>query len=252
TGCGKTMLIDGGGFPDNNVFDVGRYIVAPCLRANKIGAIDTVVLSHPDSDHLNGLFYVLENFRVGRVIKGPSGCGAQSWQSFLNLIENSEIRNSDFENTARSLKVNGAEIHLLHPQARQDGSPKCSGANNNSIVLRVEYGGRSVLFPGDIEKCAESEIVSRAGKLAESDVLIAPHHGSKTSSGQRFLKTVDPESVIVSARKRGYGPPSEKILKRYKKKGCRVLRTDKKGAAHIRLSPEGEISIEPEISGKMG
>ncbi|MFO7930965.1 MAG: DNA internalization-related competence protein ComEC/Rec2 [Thermodesulfobacteriota bacterium] len=249
---GETMLIDGGGFPDNKIFDAGRYIVAPCLRAKKIGTLDRVVLSHPDSDHLNGLLYVLENFRVKKVIKGPAEGRTESWGRFLKILEKGEIKSPDFENTGHRLKVNKAEIRLLHPQP--DGgnySDKCKGTNNQSIVLRLEFMGRSVLFPGDIEKCAESELIYRSGKTAASDVLIAPHHASKTSSGKQFLKTVDPDTVVVPARKSSSGPPSEKVLKRYKQKGCRVMRTDKHGAVRIRVSREGKISVEPAIKTNM-
>ncbi|MFP4255468.1 MAG: DNA internalization-related competence protein ComEC/Rec2 [Desulfobacterales bacterium] len=241
---GETMLIDAGGFPDNKVFDTGRFIVAPCLRANKINAVDTVVLSHPDSDHLNGLLYVLENFRVKKVIKGPAEGETESWRRFLEIIGKNDIQNPDFGNIARKIKVSGAEIRLLYPLQQDD---MCSGTNNQSVVLRVEYNGRSVLFPGDIEKCAESELTSRWGDSAGSDVLIAPHHASKTSSGKKFIKTVDPDTVVVPARKNSSGPPSEKVLERYKQQGCRVMRTDKHGAVRIRVSREGKVSVEPAV-----
>lgn len=238
---GETMLIDGGGFSDNSIFDVGRYIVAPCLWAGKIGAIDTVVLSHPDADHLNGLLYILENFRVKRVIKGPGKAETESWQRFLELLEKGDIKNPEFGNIARKKRVGGTEIRVLYPLLSDS---RCSGTNNQSVVLRVEYMGRSVLFPGDIEKCAESAILSTAEK-ADSDVLISPHHASKTSSGKRFMETVDPDTVVVSARKNGSGPPSEKVLKRYKQQGCRVMRTDKHGAVKIGVSSEGKLNVEP-------
>ncbi len=247
---GETMLIDGGGFSDNAVFDVGRRIVAPCLRTFKIGTIDTVVLSHPDADHLNGLLYVLENFRVGRVVTGPSMGETESWKRFLKIIEKKDIPHPPFERTPRRRMVGGAEIELLYPWKDSDDScGNCSGSNNCSIVLRVGYRDRSVLFPGDIEKCAESEVVSGAGSRVASDILIAPHHGSGSSSSMRFLNAVDPDAVIISARQSGLRSPSAEVLARYKKFGCRILRTDENGAIFIKVEQDGKMNIKPAKDG---
>ncbi|MFP4193917.1 MAG: DNA internalization-related competence protein ComEC/Rec2 [Desulfobacterales bacterium] len=250
---GRTMLIDGGGFSDNAVFDVGRLIVAPYLWKNKIGKIDTVILSHPDADHLNGLLYILENFRIGKVVTGPSDAETIAWQRFVEIIEEKDILHPEFEDIESS-RINGAEFDILYPDTNTENpNTHCSVATNNcSLVVKVHYNGKSVLFPGDIEKSAESVIVSKAASRAASDILIAPHHGSKTSSSSKFLETVDPATVIISARKSGFRAPSKEVLNRYDKMGCRILRTDKKGAVTIRIKQEGEMIIEPVISRKQG
>ncbi|MCF8111579.1 MAG: DNA internalization-related competence protein ComEC/Rec2 [Desulfobacteraceae bacterium] len=245
---GETMLIDGGGFSDNAVFDVGRLIVAPYLRKNKIGKIDTVILSHPDADHLNGLLYILENFRVKKIIAGPSDAETNSWRRFLQIIEEKQIQHPGFENTKTSRDINGARIDLLYPDPDiKNPDARCTGLNNRSLVLRIQYRQKSILFPGDIEKCAESAIVAKKARRAASDILIAPHHGSKTSSSDDFLKAVNPETVIISARQSGFKAPSKQVLERYEQMGCRILRTDENGAVRIRVANSGEMNIKPSI-----
>ncbi|MCF8024038.1 MAG: DNA internalization-related competence protein ComEC/Rec2 [Desulfobacteraceae bacterium] len=248
---GKTVLIDGGGFSDNSVFDVGAYIVAPFLWQNKIRTIDTVILSHPDADHLNGLLFIMRHFRVRKVISTHQKAESDNYSRFLQIIKDKQIPHPPFKNTARTQLVNEVKIGILHPGAEpRKTSANFAGANNYSIVLRVQYRGKSVLFPGDIEKRAESEIVSTHATRAASDILIAPHHGSKSSSSKNFINTVDPDTVIISARKSRLGPPSQEIIDRYKQMDCRILRTDKNGAVRIIVDREGTMKITPTIGNK--
>lgn len=246
---GHTMLIDGGGFTDNSVFDVGAFIVAPYLWQNKVVSIDTVILSHPDTDHLNGLLYILEHFRVGRVITTHEKADTEAYKRFLQIIEERKIPHPEFGKAAGKRFVNGVETQVLHPEptAPEISCSKCSGANNCSIVLRVSYRDKSILFPGDIEKCAESLLISTAGQQISSDILIAPHHGSKSSSSTAFLKAVSPETVIVPVRKSRMGLPSPAVLRSYKKRGFRIFRTDINGAVRIYVRKDGQIKIRPQI-----
>ncbi len=244
-----TMLIDGGGFTDNSVFDVGAFIVAPYLRQNKVVSIDTVVLSHPDTDHLNGLLYILEHFRVRRVITTHESADTGAYSRFLQIIEERKIDHPEFGKAARKRFVNGVETEVIHPEPTgpEMSCSKCSGANNCSIVLRVSYGDKSILFPGDIEKCAESLLISAAGQQISSDILIAPHHGSKSSSSPAFLEAVSPDTVIVPVRKSRLGLPSPAVLRSYKKMGFRILRTDVNGAVSIHVRKDGQMEIRPQI-----
>ncbi|MFW6297680.1 MAG: DNA internalization-related competence protein ComEC/Rec2 [Desulfosalsimonas sp.] len=248
---GKTMLIDGGGFPDNTVFDVGRLIVAPYLRKNKIGRIDTVALSHPDADHLNGLLYILEHFHIGEVVTGPSKPETESWKRFLNIIKQKQIPHPDFDNAENSRKINGAKVEILYPLTGiEKPCSRCPGTNNCCLVIKLQYGGKSILLPGDIEKCAESEIVARADSRASSDILIAPHHGSKTSSSVSFLETVNPETVIIPTGHSGFRAPAKEVLNRYEQIACSILRTDQNGAVIISIEKNGKLKIKPTIRKK--
>jgi len=120
--------------------------------------------------------------------------------------------------------------------------------NNNSLVLKISFGATSFLFPGDIKAQAEYELVSTAGDKLKSTILLAPHHGSKTSSTENFLEKVGPETVIISSGwKYKFGFPHLSVLKRYQKKSCRILGTALNGA--ISMSTDGQaLTIRPYIS----
>jgi competence protein ComEC len=124
---------------------------------------------------------------------------------------------------------------------------KWRNPNNNSIVVKVLFGSKSILFPGDIQARAERELVAVAGDNLKSTVLIAPHHGSRSSSTAEFLDTVKPEFVIMSSGGQSrYMFPHPSVLQRYTKRGCRILRTDCNGA--LTLFTDGRsLKIKPAV-----
>jgi competence protein ComEC len=240
---GKTMLVDGGGFGDNASFDVGERIVAPFLWKNKIKKVDKIVLSHPHADHLNGLLYVLENFSVGKIISSHYPADSANYQRFLGIIEDRGIAHPGFSEISRKKNINGVDLVIYHPCSNR-GAP--SNPNNGSIVLKLAFNGISFLFPGDIESAAEAEVTGRAGSNLHSTFLLSPHHGSSTSSNPVFLDAVNPESIIISARRDRFGLPSEEVINRYNQRGYNVYRTEEHGA--IRITVKGErVKIHTEI-----
>jgi len=244
---GSCMLIDGGGFYENSVFDIGKYVVAPFLWYQRIFTIDTVILSHPDSDHLNGLVYVLRHFRVGRVIENGDPSDTVEYEEFKRIIRENGVACPPFSRVTRQWRVNGAMVRILYPPGNfvHSGSKEREGGrNNHSIVVQVSYEGKSILIPGDIEAPAERRLVASEKDRLASDILISPHHGSRSSSTPAFLKAVHPNAVIVSASGNHRGLPSKTVLKRYAKLGYTVFRTDRDGAVQIRIDGSG-ISIEP-------
>ena len=139
--------------------------------------------------------------------------------------------------------INGVQIDVMYPPAdylEKKEIEKWRNLNNNSMVLKISFGSTSFLFPGDIKSRAEYELVSMSGDRLKSTVLLAPHHGSKTSSSKPFLEKVNPEVVVISSRwKSRFGFPHPLVLKRYKAKGCRVLGTVNNGA--ISMKTDGYI-----------
>ncbi|MCK4466781.1 MAG: DNA internalization-related competence protein ComEC/Rec2, partial [Desulfobacterales bacterium] len=230
---GRCFLIDGGGFSDNSIFDVGARIVAPLLWRKKIKTIDTIILSHPNADHLNGLLYIARHFNVKRLWCNSDSADINSYREFVEIIRKNRIEKVAFKDMPRTYEINGARIEILYPPKdyiNKRKNEKWRNLNNNSLVIKVSFGSKSILFPGDIMACAERGIVATHGDELKSTVLIAPHHGSRTSSTAMFLEKVKPEVVIISAGwKNRFRFPNPSVLKRYNENDCRIFRTDKNG-----------------------
>jgi competence protein ComEC len=235
---GYNVLIDGGGFSDNRVFDVGASIVAPFLWQKKIRTIDSIVLSHPNSDHLNGLIYIAENFHVKNVWTNHETANTYGYQMFMETIKKNNIQMPAYNKITGVHDINGVHIDVLYPPGdfiEKKEIETWRNLNNNSLVLKISFGATTFLFPGDIKARAEYELISTAGDKLKSTVLLAPHHGSKTSSTKPFLEKVTPEVVVISSRwKSRFGLPHPLVLKRYKATGCRVLETAHNGAVSMR------------------
>ena len=237
---GKTMMIDGGGFHDNSSFDVGEMIIAPLLWRKKIKTVDTLILTHPDSDHLNGLLYIARHFNVKKVLTNDEPAQTLAYQQFMEIIHEKNIHKPDFSPVGSSFEINGVKVKILYPPEdflARIIKESWRDPNSNSMVIRLEMDKFSCLFTGDIKAKSEAELVSLYDGDLKSLVLIAPHHGSKTSSTKRFIDKVNPETVIFSA---GYNNrfklPNEQVIKSYQQSNVQIFRTDYHGAVAIRTN----------------
>jgi len=239
---GYTILVDGGGFADNATFDVGQRIIAPLLWRKKIRTVDTLILSHPNSDHLNGLIYIARHFKVKNVWTNNESGSTLGYAKFMEVIARQKIHLPVFEEMPRRYRIDGVELSILYPPPNYMSLrdyQNWRNVNNNSLVVKASLKSISFLFPGDIMAQAEKELVHLAGNSLASTVMVAPHHGSKTSSSQVFLKAVDPTVVIISSgRNNRFKFPHPATLKRYENQGGRIWRTDISGA--ICLSTDGQ------------
>ncbi len=248
---GYTMLIDGGGFADNSAFDVGAAIVAPLLWRKKIRTVDTLILSHPNSDHLNGLIYIARHFHVKNVWTNNEAPNTLGYKNFMGVISDKKIVLPSFSDMSQNHSINGVNLDLLYPPPgfiKRKEKEKWRNANNNSLVVKVSMGSTSFLFPGDIMAAAEKELVGLAGKKLNSTVLIAPHHGSRSSSSTVFLREVNPEVIVISSgRQSRFKLPHPEILNKYQQHGSSVFRTDINGA--VSLSTDGQqLEIKPFVA----
>jgi competence protein ComEC len=243
--AGGRILIDGGGFTSNAVFDVGENVVAPYLWDRKIASLDAVVLSHPDADHVNGLVYVLRHFSVKTVYSTQQPADSKGYREFIRVIEKKGIPHPDFSRLPKRLNVGGAALEILHPARKNASSWQGKDRNEHSLVIKAEYRGFSILFPGDITAPAEARLLAAGAQKLDSTVLVAPHHGSRTSSTPEFLKAVTPQAVIISAGIRNrFSLPSPSVLERYRSLGCAVFVTNRNGAVKVRLA-DGQIRLDP-------
>jgi competence protein ComEC len=243
---GQCMLVDGGGF-HHSQFDVGRRVVAPLLWRKKIATVETLVLSHPDSDHLDGLLFVARHFNVHTLWTNRDAVQSPTHRELLGIASRKNMEILGPAELKKPRVMDDVAFEVLYPPPdflKQKKGDKWRTPNNNSLVIKVTLGSISFLLPGDIEAEAEHELVNLAGHRLKSRVLVVPHHGSKTSSTARFLAFVDPSFAIVSSGKKNAVMPHQKVLERYRGRNCQIFRTDQQGA--ITMITDGtELKIFP-------
>ncbi|MFC1867651.1 DNA internalization-related competence protein ComEC/Rec2 [Thermodesulfobacteriota bacterium] len=232
----ERMLIDGGGFRRGN-FDVGKMVVAPFLFHSKILHIDYLVLSHPHPDHMNGLKFIASHFKPKEFWYNGEEAGDPTFMELMNIIESKKIKVLCPADLIEGRDIAGVNIEVLHPTTvtRPAGLLyNGMGINDNSLVLKSSYKGKTFLFPGDIEKRGEEAVVSNAGPALKSDVLLVPHHGSRYSCTVTFLQIARPEMCVISSGSGNHsGFPHTETLEKLKEAGSRIMRIDKQGAVQV-------------------
>ena len=208
----------------NDVADAGNRIIAPMLRAIGVSRLDAMIVSHQDSDHSGGALSLLDTVPVG-------------WLASSLPEENRIVRTrvAHHEPAERCLAGkrwtwDGVEFALLHPEDASYANPRLK-ANDLSCVLRVSSGAGSALLTGDIEARSEADLVRRDGESLRSQLLVVPHHGSRTSSTPGFIAAVSPQAAVFTPGYRNrFLHPRPEVVERYAKAGVETYRTDYEGA----------------------
>lgn len=216
---GTSALIDAGDRDDGAA-------VTDYLRRQGVEKINTLVATHAHADHIGGMADVVKNLPVDRFIMTPLPEKIQpttkSYTDLLRALSEKGVKITPARAATRYI-LGSAQMTIEGPLEEYEE------LNNTSVACRIQYGDRAFLVTGDAEEQAESAMVRRGRKLS-SDVLIAGHHGSHTSSSQKFLNAVRPLYVGISCGEgNSYGHPHQEILKRFEKMKCAVLRTDIQG-----------------------
>ncbi|MBW2615052.1 MAG: DNA internalization-related competence protein ComEC/Rec2 [Deltaproteobacteria bacterium] len=250
---GQKMLIDGGGFPSDR-FDVGKMVVAPFLWHSKIKKIDYLVLSHPQSDHMNGLRFIAKEFQPKEFWYNGDDVKTASFKELMAIIESKKIKRLLPVDLVEGRKINEAKIDYLYPPpVRKKLNLFYNGTrlNNNSLVLKISFNGKSFLFPGDLEREGEALLVSSKQNALKSDVLLSPHHGSRSSSTREFLRMVKPGICVISSGQGNFfGFPHEQTLKRLRDIGCRAIRIDRSGAVQCTVGPNDRFEVRTFIKNR--
>lgn len=212
----KKMLIDGGGMGE---YDVGEHILSPFLWSKGIKKIDYLVLSHAHPDHIGGLFSVVKNFRIGEAWVGTFPEKDENFRKFLKML-GSRIKERTL---GFKCEIEGSRVEVFHPEKKRVEEV----SNDDSMVLRITYGSFPFLFPGDIGISVEKEMIDKCFNL-KSFVLKSPHHGSKSSSSEKFLENVKPTIVVITQGTHP-GLPDKSVIKRYLSSGVHILRTQRDG-----------------------
>jgi competence protein ComEC len=232
---GRAFLVDTGGLPaaplqdptDAPLFDIGERVLAPALRALAVRRLDTLVLTHADSDHIGGARAMLRSFHPRAVWEGvpvPPDLALRGVRDAADAA-GAEWR---IVQAGDQLRVGRVELRALHPPIPDWERQRVR--NDDSVVLDVRIGEVSIILPGDVGRDGEAQALRHLAR-APVVVLKAAHHGSATSSTAEFLDAVRPAAVIVSAgRANRFGHPAPAVVARYRTRGIPMFTTGEDGA----------------------
>ena len=194
--------------------------------------IDLVILTHPEKDHLTGILEVLKRYKVENILWTGIFRSIPEYKEWVNLISK-EKTNIKIAKAGQNIFCEGCnwEMEILYPFESLEGL-EFQNSNNTSIVSKLNFGNFSALFTGDIHKEIE-EGLSLSYFNLKSNVLKVAHHGSKTSSSNKFLEKVLPDLAIISVGDNKYGHPHKEVLEMFSNYGIKFLRTDKEGDIKI-------------------
>ncbi len=198
--------------------DAGSEVIVPALKALRVGRLDALIISHADADHASGAAAVLNLIPTTRVfVAERAGVGR------------------DLCRAPDMWRWDGVVFRMLHPFPGDAGS-----RNDRSCVLAIGGRGGRALLPGDVESTGEALLRTRYGHALAADIVIVPHHGSRTSSSSAFVAAVGPRYALVSAGYRNrYGFPNPEVIARYLEVGAEVLSTADSGALTVEVRADG-------------
>jgi competence protein ComEC len=216
-----TLVYDTGPTFNAN-FDMGERVVLPYLRTTGVNQIDMLIISHGDNDHLGGAQILLASLPI---------------LSIKTSVPD-RLPRADYCYAGYSWQWDGVNFSFIYP-AQND----LDLGNDSSCVLSIDNGSQRVLLTGDIEKYAENNIVMRSPMSLSSSILIAPHHGSKTSSTRKFVAAVHPQFVLYATGYRNrYHFPHQRVVTVYEEIHAEQFNTVNTGAIQFKLTKENTIS----------
>ncbi|MDF1644346.1 MAG: DNA internalization-related competence protein ComEC/Rec2 [Pseudomonadales bacterium] len=214
----------------SSAFDAGSAVIVPYLRDKGISTLDLLILSHGDIDHVGGTAAVLDKITVESALLGSSN-------KHIATLINSLPKQTTACIAGMSWQWDGIEFDILYPSVLND-----QRENNRSCVLMVNSGTVRILLTGDIEASAEKELIKQYGKALKADILIVPHHGSRTSSTQAFIELVSPQQVIFSSGyKNRFHHPNTRVVDRYRANNSEMINTANAGAVVYYFKTSSEI-----------
>lgn len=234
----QTIMIDTGDIDE-------RDRLVQLLKERDIKTIDKLIITHPHADHIGGAYALFKNFQVKEVYDNGDDTTTQTYRTYLKNIKQQSIPRHQLKAGDEVDFGSGVTFKVFSPTEQMVKTEK--DLNNNSIVGQLRYGEFTMLFTGDAEKEAEAAILKQYGSEVKSLVLKSPHHGSRTSSSDAFLKAVGAKDVLISlGAGNDYGHPHKETLARYKKYDMNVYRTDLNGTITVTANGTADYTIATE------
>jgi competence protein ComEC len=214
--------------------DSGNRVVVPYLRAAGVRALDSLIVSHDDADHYGGAASVLQAMPVSQLFS--------SLPDLDTLQFHADASSRCY--AGQHWEWDGVRFEMLHPSRASYDDPKVKD-NDRGCVLKIVTKSGTALLPADIEWLSENQLLATSRDKLRADVLVAPHHGSQTSSTPEFVLAVDPRIVIypVGYRNR-FGHPHVDVQERYLRHGSNIYRSDRDGALTVHFA-NGKINVTP-------
>jgi competence protein ComEC len=241
---GTTVLIDAGGQPtfnrepaeiddaepfERDTRSIGERVVSEYLWSQGLDHVDYLVVTHADADHIDGMNDIARNFRVRGAIVARAPVQDPEFVRFAAAMKQAAVP-VELVGGGDLLQIGNVAFQVLWPPR---SNPGAQSRNNDSMVLRVQFGEKSFLFTGDIETPGE-RLILREGNDLRSDIVKVPHHGSRTSSTEALIEATRPSIAIISVgRNSMFGHPHQEVVERWRASGAEVMTTGEKGTISV-------------------
>jgi competence protein ComEC len=242
---GATLLVDGGGKPNidwggkdeadaepfqRDTRSIGERVVSEFLWARGLDRVDYILPTHADADHIDGLNDIARNFKVRAAIVTRTPAADSEYTRFAATMKRTNVPVERI-GAGDVLRFGDVAIDVLWPPPADDVTS--AWRNNDGTVLRIRYGDQTLLFTADIEKETEGKLLA-AGTDLRTNIVKVAHHGSRTSSTERFVEATQASLAVISVGRTSiFGHPHKEVVERWRASGAQVLTTGERGTISI-------------------